>query len=80
MTNPNEHEEVDTYGDTQITSLHNDAPKWLKWLYVLLPIWGIIWFYMFWNGSTVPFFDRGYWHQLQEAANTTFPSINQDDK
>jgi hypothetical protein len=53
------------------------VPKWLLVTYLVLPIWGLIALYIFWNGS-VGWLDRGYWHQLQRAANTTFPYVNQD--
>ncbi len=51
-----------------------DAPinKWLLFLYIVLPIWGIATLCIYWNGS-VGWLDRGYWHELQKAANTTFP-------
>lgn len=50
---------------------HGPVPKWLIWSYILLPIGGIIALIIFWNGS-VGWLDRGYWHELQEAAGTTF--------
>lgn len=65
-------EELETYGDTGIYSADAKVPGWLKLNYILWPIWGIIWFYMFWNGSH-GWLDRGYWHELQIAAKTTFP-------
>lgn len=49
----------------------NKFPKFLIITYIILPIWGIYWFVSYWNGST-GFLDRGYWHQLQVAAGTTF--------
>ncbi len=50
----------------------NDAkvPRWLILTYIVLPIWGIYVWGVYWNGS-VGWLDRGYWQQLQEAANTT---------
>lgn len=48
------------------------APWWLRASYVLVPIWGLIILALYWNGSW-GWLDRGYWHELQEAANTTFP-------
>lgn len=68
-------ESIDFYGDESIASYNNKVPGWLKLTYTVLPIWGIIWFYFFWNGS-VGWLDPGYWKELQRAANTTFP-INQ---
>ncbi|MDR3625096.1 MAG: hypothetical protein P4L16_08180 [Chlamydiales bacterium] len=48
-------------------------PRFLKWAYILLPIWGLIWFYLFWNGSR-GCLDGGCWQKLQEAANTIYIS------
>jgi hypothetical protein len=48
------------------------VPRWLITVYIVLPLLGLITWYYFWNGST-GWFDRGYWQELQEAANTTFP-------
>ena len=67
-------EPLDNYGDTGIQSAHAPLPKWLKWLYVILPIWGIFWFYLYWNGS-YGWLNRDHWFELQKAANTTFPEI-----
>jgi len=75
-----EHEDhLEIYGDSGITSADAKVPGWLKWTYVLLPIWGIIVFCIYWNGS-VGFLDRGSWAELQQAANTTFPFKNEDIK
>lgn len=74
---PNELGELETYGDPGIASYDAKFPRFLIWTYILLPIWGAIVFYFFWNGSA-GWFDRGYWHQLQIAANTTFPIENQN--
>ena len=73
----NSHEEIELYGDPGIASYDAKVPKFLLLTYIFLPIWGIIAFYYFWNGST-GWFDRGYWHELQIAANTTFPIENQN--
>lgn len=53
------------------------VPKFLRWTYWILPIWGIFAMYYYFNGSS-GWLDRGYWHQLQIAANTTFPIENHD--
>lgn len=55
----------------------NDAPvpRWLIINYIIWPLWGIVWFYYFWNGS-YGWLDRGYWQELQRAANTTIPFEN----
>ncbi len=74
----NEKTSIEEYGDERISSYENSVPRWLILTYILLPIWGVIWFCYFWNGS-YGWLDRGYWNQLQRAANTTFPIINQDD-
>lgn len=70
-----QHEEVETYGDTGITSAHAPIPRWLMWSYLLLPIWGFIWLALYWNGSW-GWLDRGFWEQLQKASNTTYPYPN----
>ncbi len=76
--NPPEQEEIETYGDDYIASYDRKVPKWLKWTYIILPIWGVITWYYYINGSH-GWLDRGYWGQLQRAANTTFPIINQNE-
>ncbi len=53
-------------------SNNGPIPRWLFWTYIILPIWGLITFYIYVNGS-VGWLDRGYWHQLQHAANTVYP-------
>lgn len=68
--------ELELYGDPKISSLDAKVPLFLKATYLLLPIWGICTFYFFWNGS-IGWFDRGYWAELQTAANTRFPIENQ---
>lgn len=70
-------EEIEFYGDPQIESKDARIPKFLLLTYWILPFWGIFTFYLYWNGSS-GWLDRGYWHQLQIAANTTFPSQNQN--
>ncbi|NGX61674.1 MAG: hypothetical protein K940chlam9_01163 [Chlamydiae bacterium] len=47
-------------------------PKFLLWTYLVLPLAGIIGFFLYWNGSH-GFLDRGYWQPLQRAAHTTYP-------
>lgn len=74
----NEKEELEVYGDEYITSYDRKIPRWLIWTYILLPLWGLVWWYYYWNGS-YGWLDRGYWNQLQRAANTTFPLINQNE-
>lgn len=63
-------EETEFYGDPGIASNNAKIPAWLKWVYYTLPFWGILTLYLYWNGSS-GWLDRGYWHQLQNAANTT---------
>ena len=58
-------------------SKESPVPGWLKWTYIILPIWGVITYYYYFNGSH-GWLDRGYWKQLQIAANTTFPFKDQD--
>ncbi|GAB4226641.1 MAG: hypothetical protein Tsb0021_02830 [Chlamydiales bacterium] len=61
------------------SSLENKVPRWLIWVYVLLPIWGIITLAIYWNGNRGGWLDRGYWEQLQRSANTTYPFINHNN-
>lgn len=63
---------VDVYGDTGIVSHNAKIAWWLKFLYVVLPIWGVIWMFLYWNGVS-GWLDRGYWLELEKAAQTTFP-------
>jgi hypothetical protein len=67
--------EVENYGDEYISSYHGTIPRWLKFQYFIWIIWGILWFCLYWNGSW-GYLDRGFWQQLQRAANTTFPMEN----
>ncbi|MBA3721809.1 MAG: hypothetical protein H0W88_05350 [Parachlamydiaceae bacterium] len=71
--------EIELYGDPGIASFDAKIPKFLIWTYMTLPIWGIFTLYFFWNGS-VGWMDRGYWKELQIAANTTYPQENQNIK
>jgi hypothetical protein len=68
--------EIELYGDPGIASYDAKVPTFLKWTYFTLPIWGIITLFVFWNGSTGGWTDRGYWRELQIASNTTFPLKN----
>jgi len=70
-------DELEFYADGEVSSLDAKVPMWLKWSYITSFIIGSITLYLFWNGSH-GFLDRGYWNQLQKAANTTFPYINAD--
>lgn len=70
--------ELDFYGDTGIASCDAKIPKFLIFTYIFWPLWGIATFFYFWNGSLVGWMDPGYWHELQVAANTTFPIENQN--
>lgn len=71
-----EPEEIELYGDPGIATYDAKVPAFLKWTYLLLPIWGVIFLYVFWNGSLGGWLDPGYWRELQIAANTTLPMHN----
>lgn len=75
--NHENHAELEVYGDKGITSLNSPVPRWLKINYWLWIVVGVIWFFYFCNGS-YGWLDRGYWFELQKAANTTFPTQNLD--
>jgi len=55
------------------------VPRWLILTYIILPIWGVFALVYYINGTT-GWLDRGYWQQLQIAANTTFPNVDHDLK
>lgn len=73
----NEEHELEIYAEPEIASGHAKVPKFLLFTYIVLPVWGLISMYYYWNGSA-GWLDRGYWKQLQIAANTTFPIENQN--
>jgi hypothetical protein len=62
-------DELEEYGDSNISSYDAKFPRWLFWSYFILIFWGIIWFSLYWNGE-VGWLDRGYWTDLQNIANT----------
>lgn len=65
-------DEIEHYGDEGISSKDKKVPRWLFWSYPVIIIWGFIWFYLYWNGAN-GWIDRGYWFELEKAANTTMP-------
>lgn len=66
--------EVSDYADHEILEWKDTrVPTFLKFVYVILPIWGVMWWHFFWNGST-GWLDRGFWGDLQHSANTTLPA------
>jgi hypothetical protein len=69
--------EIELYGDPGIATFDAKIPTFLLATYIIMPIWGLFTFYYFWNGS-IGWFDRGYWRELQIAANTTYPIENQN--
>lgn len=72
--------DVEVYGDHEIQEyVDTTVPTFLKWVYVFLPIWGLLWCYFFWTGST-GYFDRGSWFELQKAAQTTNNPIIKSQK
>jgi hypothetical protein len=73
----NDKQDEPLYEEDRIPSGHAKVPKFLIAVYIILPIWGLLSMYYYWNGST-GWLDRGYWKQLQIAANTTFPIENQN--
>lgn len=63
------------YGDPRIATKHAPIQRWLIWTFIILHIWGPIWWFIFLNGSS-GWFGREYLPELQRAANTTFPIEN----
>lgn len=78
MSGQHAEDEIEEYGDQYITSKDAKVPRWLLLSYVVLPIFGILSWAYYLNGSH-GWLDAGHWQQLQRAANTTFPIINQND-
>ncbi|KAF3362595.1 hypothetical protein PHSC3_000834 [Chlamydiales bacterium STE3] len=70
-----EEQEIEMYGDPGIASKDAKVPKFLLLTYAILPIWGLFSLYAYWGGSS-GWLDRGYWQQLQRAANTTSSEKN----
>jgi hypothetical protein len=70
--------EIELFGDPGIATYDAKVAPFLIFLYIVLPIWGLLALYVFWDGSQGGWLDRGYWHQLQIAANTTIPYENQN--
>lgn len=70
----NEEDDVEFYYDSgeMPPSKHTKVPRWLIWVYIILPIWGIFTMAYYFKGSH-GYLDRGYWQELQHAANTTQP-------
>lgn len=63
--------ELEVFGDREVTEFADTpVPKFLLGVYAILPIWGLCWWLLFWDGSA-GFLDRGHWHDLQEVAKTT---------
>lgn len=67
-----EQNETEFYGDQYIASQNAPVPAWLQYSYVFWLVVGLAAGIIYWNGSW-GWLDRGYWQQLQRAANTTYP-------
>jgi hypothetical protein len=39
---------LDLYGDESIATFDQKVPLWLKLTYIIMPIWGVVWFYLYW--------------------------------
>lgn len=50
------------------------VPTFLIITYIVVLLMGILWWFLFWDGSDNTWFDRGAWTQLQQAAKTTWHS------
>jgi len=71
----NREEEIEYYADGSLSSTDYAIPLWIKLCFVALPVWGVVWFFLHWNGMN-GWFDRGSWFELEKAANTTYPYRN----
>ena len=63
-----EEDDIELFADG-ISSKDAKISIWLKCLYVILPLWGILWFFLYWNGST-GILERGYWRSKIEKRKT----------
>lgn len=73
-----EHDDLELYGDPRIASRDANISKWLLAFYLVVFSWGVIGMILYWNGAD-GWTDRGYWFQLEHAANTTYPWRNAVD-
>ena len=65
--------DAEIYGDNEVTEYtHTRTPRWLIWLYIIMPIWAIVWLLLTWNGQ-LTWLDKNHWFALEQAANTTYP-------
>lgn len=75
-----QHYHVSRYGDNEVSEYHDTpVPTFLKYVYAILPVWGIIWFFLYWDGS-YGWLDRGYWKELQSSANTRLEKSAESSK
>ncbi len=70
-----EENQLEYYENNTIATANAKVPTWLLISYPLIAIWGLACLFLFFNGSR-GYLDRGYWQQLQRAANTTMPFEN----
>jgi hypothetical protein len=47
------------------------VPAWLKGVYGILLVWGVVWFILNFDGPW-SYVDPGAWKELEKAAHTTF--------
>ena len=72
----NEHDhDLEFYADGSITSKDAPIPLFIFIVAGFLIVGTVFAAFFFWNGSQ-GWLDRGYWKELQEAANTTYPYRN----
>lgn len=64
-------EDVEMFAEG-IMSRDAPVPRWLIVNYIIWPIIGLVCFFLYWNGSW-GWLDRGYWSELQRAADTVYP-------
>lgn len=63
---------AELYGDPGIASKNARIPRWLVFVNWFCVFIGLCVLYLYWNGSH-GWLDRGYWGELQKAANTQYP-------
>jgi hypothetical protein len=80
MTEEKQNLNVESFADNEVQEFTDTTvPGFLKFIYLVLPIWGLWTIWAFWNGSH-GYLDRGYWEELQSASNTKTESVEMQDK
>ena len=73
--------EVEEYSGGEIQEhIGKKTPKFFYFMYVFVFLLGLLWFYLYWNGSHGVLDPEGYWEGLEGAANTRYPFCSSSSK